>query len=148
MSGYWNRPNADGGWFVQDDRGLNWYRTGDLVSRSTDGNLIFHGRADRRIKRRGYRIELGEIETVLALHPAVIKAVAVAVSDNGTAPSIHVFLTVRAGEEVSNIDLRRFCATRLPLYMIPDRFRVLARLPETSTGKADYVALQALATDA
>ncbi|MBL0172274.1 MAG: AMP-binding protein [Gemmatimonadaceae bacterium] len=135
MTGYWNRSNADGGWFVQDRNGRRWYRTGDLVSRATDGNLVFHGRADRRVKRHGYRIELGEMEAVLNTHPSVITAASVAVSESGTVQGIHVFITLLPGEAVSNIELRRFCAARLPLYMIPDQFHVLDRIPETSTGK-------------
>jgi acyl-coenzyme A synthetase/AMP-(fatty) acid ligase len=44
----------------------------------------------------------------------------------------------------SNLDLKAFCASRLPKYMVPDAFVFHATLPRTSTDKVDYVSLAAL----
>jgi len=38
-------------------------------------------------------------------------------------------------------DLARFCAERLPAYMIPELFDLRDTLPKTSTGKLDRTAL-------
>ena len=38
------------------------YKTGDLVKRNENGELIYISRKDFQIKHMGYRIELGEIE--------------------------------------------------------------------------------------
>jgi acyl-CoA synthetase (AMP-forming)/AMP-acid ligase II len=40
--------------------------------------------------------------------------------------------------------LKRFCAERLPRYMVPDVFVVRDRLPRTSIDKVDYQSLKAL----
>ena len=42
----------------------------------------------------------------------------------------------------SVIELKTFCASHLPVYMSPDRFLFLPRLPRTSTNKVDYQTLR------
>ena len=43
---------------------------------------------------------------------------------------------------LSIIELKTFCGTKLPAYMIPDRFLFQNRLPRTSTDKVDYQTLK------
>ena len=62
MAGYWNQPELTKKslYVRQAETGIKevFYKTGDLVKRREDGNLIFIGRKDRQVKIRGYRIEL------------------------------------------------------------------------------------------
>jgi non-ribosomal peptide synthetase component E (peptide arylation enzyme) len=39
------------------------------------------------------------------------------------------------------IEMKMFCAQRLPAYMNPDQFVFMESLPRTSTNKVDYQAL-------
>jgi acyl-coenzyme A synthetase/AMP-(fatty) acid ligase len=145
MAGYWNLPEQSARAFLVDPDGTRWYKTGDIVLADRDGEFVFLGRRDRMVKRRGYRIELGEIETALYRHPAVAEAAAVAAGDAGGGVMIHAFLSTKDGGRISVIELKRFCTEQLPLYMVPDRFAFLERLPKTSTAKIDYQKLKELA---
>ncbi len=117
------------------------YRTGDQVRFLPDGSLEYLGRLDRQLKLRGFRLEPGEIEAVLAEHPGVA---AVAVLLEGDAPEdqrLVAYLSPRAGQTPAAADLRAFLKPRLPDYMIPAAFAVLADLPLTPNGKLDHGAL-------
>jgi amino acid adenylation domain-containing protein len=145
MSGYWNLPERNAAAFLVDRDGVRWYRTGDLVVEEPDGCLLFHGRADRMVKRRGYRIELGEIEAGLARHPAVREVAVVATSDMASGVRITAFLSPRETETPSLIALKQFAVEVIPRYMAPDAYRWLDAIPRTSTDKTDYQRLKQLA---
>jgi acyl-CoA synthetase (AMP-forming)/AMP-acid ligase II len=38
--------------------------------------------------------------------------------------------------------LMMYCAEKMPRYMVPKTFEVMAELPKTPTGKVDYPALR------
>jgi acyl-coenzyme A synthetase/AMP-(fatty) acid ligase len=141
MLGYWNRPEQTEKSFVVDEEGKRWYRTGDVVADEGGGSLRFLGRRDRMVKRRGYRVELGEIESALYRHPHVAEAATVALPDPESGVLIKAFLSWSGGSPPSMIELKQFCASNLPQYMVPDRFELLHELPKTSTDKVDYQTL-------
>lgn len=143
MQGYWALPEQSQKAFLPD-AGRRWYRTGDIVAQDDDGNFLYRGRRDRMVKRRGYRVELGEIEASLYRHPLIREAATVAVPDADGGVRIRAFLACRSTGRPSLIELKRFCAEHLPLYMIPDQFSWLDALPKTSTDKVDYQSLKGL----
>ena len=83
--GYLHRPELTAERFIPDpwssEPGARLYKTGDLARYRPDRTIEHLGRLDFQVKVRGFRIELGEIEAVLAQHPAVHQAVAVARED-------------------------------------------------------------------
>ncbi|MEX0612844.1 MAG: amino acid adenylation domain-containing protein [Pirellulales bacterium] len=146
MKGYWNQPQQTDDAFFVDESGGRWYRTGDIVVADEQGEFIFRGRRDRMVKRRGYRVELGEIEACLYRHSDVKEAAVVALADvEGV--TIHAFVALADGVKPSLIAMKRFCSGQIPLYMIPDRFKFLDRLPKTSTDKIDYQRLKQAAAE-
>lgn len=144
MAGYWNLPDKTEGAFAVDGEGIRWYKTGDLVRQEPDSGYAFLGRRDRMVKRRGYRVELGEIEAALYRHPCVLEAAAIALPDEDGGVSIKALLSCSGNAVPSLVELKAYCSRNLPLYMVPDRFSILASLPKTSTDKIDYQLLRTL----
>jgi acyl-coenzyme A synthetase/AMP-(fatty) acid ligase len=113
------------------------YRTGDLVRLRRDGDYDFLGRRDHQIKSRGYRIELGDVEAALNAHPSLTEAVAVAVSHEEWGTAILAAVVAQDGVQLTEGQIKRHMASRLPRYMIPSRVHLVAALPRTSNGKID-----------
>lgn len=144
MTGYWGLPERNAVAF-SELHGRRWYRTGDVVQPREDGALLYRGRRDRMVKRRGYRIELDEIEAAMLRNPGISRGAAVSVSDRAADARIVFFLCPASGVTLSMLELKRFAAKHLPLYMVPDRFEVLAAIPMTSTDKIHYQNLKEIA---
>jgi amino acid adenylation domain-containing protein len=143
MAGYWGDADLTAKKLIPSPiprhLGDPVYRTGDLVEEQEGGIYRFIGRRDNQIKSRGYRIELGDIEAALSAHPAVLEVVVVAIPDEMVSNRIVGFASVSEG--LSDSELLRFCAERVPNYMVPESMHIRAELPKTSTGKIDRRAL-------
>jgi acyl-coenzyme A synthetase/AMP-(fatty) acid ligase len=146
MQGYWGDEERTERSLLHDTLRDGYadpvYRTGDLVRQEPDGDYRLLGRRDHQIKSRGYRIELGDIENALYAHPAVVECAVVAVPDPLVTNRIMAYVVAR--DEVSQKDLVRFCAERIPHYMIPEKIEFVPALPKTSTGKVDRQALSSV----
>jgi amino acid adenylation domain-containing protein len=142
--GYLNRAELTRERFIDDPftPGSKLYKTGDVARWLPDGNIEYLGRADFQVKLRGFRIELGEIESVLRQHPAVREAVVVVREDASGDKRLCAYI-VPSGEAPAAKDLRAFAKDRLPEYMVPPAYVMLAALPLTASGKIDRRALPA-----
>jgi len=125
------------------EAGQRLYRTGDLAVRRANGEIHFLGRIDNQVKIRGFRIELGEIETRLDEHPAVRQAVVIAREDTPGDKRLVAYLVLEQSASVDAMALREHARSRLPEYMIPSAFVVLAEFPLTPNGKVDRKQLPA-----
>lgn len=138
-TGYWDRPELTAATLstgqVEHGRHDRAYRTGDLVRQDDQGQWHFIGRRDAQIKSRGYRIELGDIEAALNASPLVAECAVIAVPDEVVTNRIVAFVALSNPAEAA--DPAAICRTRLPGYMVPERFVLRKELPKTSTGKID-----------
>ncbi len=147
--GYWRRPALTAEKFIPDsfsqEAGARLYRTGDKVRYLADGQLEFLGRGDHQVKLRGYRIELEEIESVLRRHEQVREAIVVAREHAGADHRLVAYVVAGEveGGDVKVSELRRWLRERLPEYMTPAAFVLMAELPLTPNGKVDRKALPA-----
>jgi amino acid adenylation domain-containing protein len=147
--GYLNRPELTAEKFVDNPYGGNdihgtLYRSGDRVKLGPDGDMVYLGRLDQQVKIRGYRVELGEIESRLLEHRAVGEAVVVkreAGEGDFCLCAYIVPVPAAGGDPPTAAELREYLAGRLPGYMVPAYFLLVARIPLTANGKIDYRAL-------
>jgi amino acid adenylation domain-containing protein len=145
--GYLNRPDLTAAQFIANPVDMasssRLYRTGDLVRWRPDGNLEFFGRMDGQVKVRSYRIEVGEIEVTLSQHPGVQQAVVMAREDGPGDQRLVGYVVPHQLPGPPAGELRHFLKERLPEYMIPSAWVVLAELPRLISGKVDRTALPA-----
>ncbi len=131
MLGYWGKPRHTGP-----------YRTGDIVERISEYSYRYVGRRDAMVKVRGNRVELGEVEAAIAGHPDVSE-VAVAVLGTGPDSRLAAAIVPRGDAEPGLLDVKRWCAERLPRYMIVHETHIVEALPRSRNGKLDRRALDA-----
>jgi amino acid adenylation domain-containing protein len=150
--GYLNRPDLTAERFLPDPfsatAGARMYRTGDLARFKADGRVDYLGRADFQIKLRGFRIELAEIEAVLSEISCVRDAVALVRTDAPAEPRLVAYLREADGMTIEVAEVRAHLRDKLPTYMVPSHFVVVADWPRTPNGKVDRKALPLPATDA
>ncbi len=148
--GYLGSPELTAERFVPDPvggtpglyAGGRLYRSGDLARYQADGAIEFAGRVDHQVKIRGFRVELGEIEAALAIHPEVREAIVADRAD--PLGSRRLVAYVIPGGEVGPAlvpVLRAHLEARLPSYMVPAAFVLLAAFPLSPSGKVDRRAL-------
>jgi amino acid adenylation domain-containing protein len=137
--GYLNQPQLTIEKFVPHpfDKAKLVYRTGDLGRFAENGELIFMGRTDHQLKLNGYRVEPEEVEKVISCYAGV--ELAIVIPDKKRE---HLVTCLTVNESYSENELWIFISDRLPYYMIPHQFRVLDKMPVTTTGKIDRKALE------
>jgi amino acid adenylation domain-containing protein len=125
--------------------GQRIYRSGDFGRWLPDGSLAFLGRRDSQVKVRGFRVELGDVENQLLGVPGVRDAAVVVTGETDQTRSLVAFYL--ADTELTTIDLRAAMASKLPNYLIPERWQQMATFPLNANGKVDRTALRALASE-
>jgi acyl-CoA synthetase len=113
-----------------------WMRMGDICELDADGYLSLTGRTSDFILRGGKNISAVAVEEVVATHPAVAVAAAVAMPDPVFGERVCAFVELKHGE---TLDLPTLVEHLLVLgvskELLPERLEVLDELPRSSGGK-------------
>ena len=140
--GYYNDPVLTRSVFVAnplvsgEKEEAIFYKTGDVVLRRADQNIVFLERADRQLKIRGKRAELGEIETEIHSFPGVQQSVVLTVGEHGFEnPKLKAFYV--ASYELDKTQLQDHLKKHLPDYLIPGTLKQINHLPFNVNGKLD-----------
>lgn len=147
---YLNRPDLTQEKFIPNPfasgTGVRLYKTGDLVSYLSDGNIEFIGRKDDLVKIRGYRIELGEIEASISQHDSVRDAVVIVREDRPGDKRLVAYVTSKEERQIIVSELKSYLKQQVPEYMIPAAIVGLDKIPLTPNGKVDRRSLPIPAT--
>jgi acetyl-CoA synthetase len=119
--------------FVDD-----WYLTGDLAMRDSEGYFWFVGRADDVIKSAGHRIGPFEVESALMEHPAVAEAGVIGIPDPAAGEVVKAYVALKDGFEPSEAlrkELLGHARKRLGPAVAPKDIAFRQNLPKTRSGK-------------
>lgn len=125
--------------------GGGFYRTGDLVKQSPQGDLTVVGRVKDQVNRAGEKIACAEIEQALQSHPDICHALVVAVSDKELGERACAFVISQQAQLSATVITRYLLAKGLARYRVPDQIEMIAKIPLTPVGKPDKRYLIALA---
>jgi acyl-CoA synthetase (AMP-forming)/AMP-acid ligase II len=130
MLGYWCNPEASAKALV-DDR----YHTGDLGFFETDGNLYIRGRRNELILRGGANIYPAEVERALRLHPEVVDAAVLGLTDERLGERVAAVVQRVPGSMLDEATLKAHVVGDLARYKIPESLRFVEEMPRNAMNK-------------
>lgn len=137
--GYYRAPEQNARSFTPD----GWYRSGDVVRRRTDGNLVVEGRDKDMINRAGEKISAEAVENFAYALPQIAAAAAVAVPDPDLGERVCLCAVLKPGAVLTLEDVRQSMhAAGVAAPTWPERLEIVDELPTTKVGKIDKRALR------
>jgi malonyl-CoA/methylmalonyl-CoA synthetase len=132
--GYWNDAASSRAAFDGE-----WFRTGDLATRSSDGYYTLSGRASDLIISGGFNIYPREIEELLVELPSITEAAVIGAPDSrrGEVPVAYVV----ADDDFDPDVARALCARALASFKVPRAFVRIDALPRNALGKVQKALL-------
>jgi len=135
----WNEKQA----FVDD-----YYLTGDVVERHSDGTYWFSGRDDDIITTAGYRVGPTDVENTVLEHEAVAESAAVGIADEARGHIIKSYVVLKEGVEGNDElaeQIKALVRERLSAHAYPRQVEFVDSLPKTPSGKIQRFLLRSLA---
>jgi len=138
IRGYYRCPEYNARAFDED----GFYRTGDLVVMTADGDVKVVGRKKDQINRGGEKIPAEEIENVLLQHEAVVHAALISMPDSLMGERSCAYI-VANDAALRPIALRKHLRSQgIAEFKLPDRFEFIDQMPLTAFGKVDKQTLR------
>ena len=130
MRGYWDDEARTREAIVD-----GWMRTGDLATIDGEGYCNIVGRLKDMLIRGGENIYPREIEEFLFRHPKIQSVQVFGVPDAKYGEEVCVWIVLRAGEQMTEDEVRDYCRGQIAHYKVPRYVRFVDQMPMTVTGK-------------
>ncbi len=130
MLGYYDNPEATRDTFID-----GWLRTGDVGLVDEDGYVFLVDRIKDLIISSGFNVYPRTIEEALLAHAAVDEANVIGVPDEYRGEVAVGFVKLKAGQSVTESELKTFIAERLNKLEMPREIIFKDQLPKTLIGK-------------
>ncbi len=135
---YFNKPEAS----LKAFRNL-WFHTGDASFRNEEGIYFFVDRMGTAIRVKGEFVSSYQVEDIINGHPKVDVCAALPIpAEVGGEQNIAVFIVLKAGEELTEEEIRGWIQTAMPKFMWPKYIRFIDDLPKTPTSKIEKYKLR------
>ena len=113
--------------------------TGDLCQYDKDGNIIYVGRKDFRVKIYGQLVEPEAVEKIVIAASDLIKDCVVrkeeVMDSNDEYLSCHLLVKSVIDSEVLIKQIEDYCRQNLPVFMVPVAWKIHSQFPLSPTGK-------------
>ncbi len=134
-------------WNEKDVFADDYYLTGDVVERHSDGSYWFSGRDDDIIITAGYRVGPTDVENTVLEHEAVAESAAVGVPDEVRGHTIKSYVVLKDGiegtDEIAK-EIQDLVRRRLSTHAYPREVEFVKELPKTPSGKIQRFLLRSL----
>jgi benzoate-CoA ligase len=127
---YWNNREK-----TRDTFQGVWTKSGDKYTRDPDGYYTYAGRNDDMLKVSGIYVSPFEVEATLVQHPSILEAAVIGKKDTDGLVKTKAFVVLKAGQTVTEDEVKAFVKERLAPYKYPRYIEFVAELPKTATGK-------------
>jgi fatty-acyl-CoA synthase len=131
MPGYWNNPEATASAIDE----AHWMHTGDLATMDNEGYVNIVGRIKDMIIRGGENVYPREVEEFLYQHPRISDVQVIGVPDPKYGEEIMAWVKLKAGESVTEDELKAYCKGQIAHFKVPRYFKFTEAFPMTVTGK-------------
>jgi acyl-CoA synthetase (AMP-forming)/AMP-acid ligase II len=119
----------------KDEKGKEWFPTGDVGTVDPDGYMQITDRSKDVIKSGGEWISSIDLENAAVAHPAVAEAAVVGVSHPKWDERPLLIVVKKKDTQITRDELIKFFEGKVAKWWIPDDVVFVDQLPHTATGK-------------
>ena len=131
MQGYWRNEKATAEVIGED----GFFKTGDIGTMDDEGFLSIVDRKKDMIIVSGFNVYPNEIEDVVCMHPGIVEAASIGVTDEKTGEAVKLFVVLGGEQKLTKEEIIDYCRQNLAAYKVPKQIEFMDELPKTNVGK-------------